>query len=306
MTAVARMQLPLRPAGPDTVAALLAWYDAERRDLPWRAQARAAARSVPRLAQRDHAAADDGEGGHPLLPPFPRALADGAGARRVAARRRTRDVGGAWLLQHAHAICTHVRRWSPKSMAGAFRAPKPGCAICRDRPLHRGGDRGDRIRQRRRRSTATSNGSSRAFSPMRMPLPAAKPRDQKARRHADAIASSRRFRAGDDGSGRHDLHAEASVVPDVSAAGGLPCALTAGSRRRCRRRRQERSGRHALASPLSPCARMGGSTAAAARAGLLGGMMEVPSTEWRNEWVAGDDALASRRCAETGGRCQAV
>jgi A/G-specific adenine glycosylase len=31
------MQLPLRPAGPDTVAALLAWYDEERRELPWRA-----------------------------------------------------------------------------------------------------------------------------------------------------------------------------------------------------------------------------------------------------------------------------
>ena len=29
-------QLPLRPAGADTVAALLSWYDAERRDLPWR------------------------------------------------------------------------------------------------------------------------------------------------------------------------------------------------------------------------------------------------------------------------------
>ncbi len=29
-------QLPLRPAGPETVAALLAWYDAERRRLPWR------------------------------------------------------------------------------------------------------------------------------------------------------------------------------------------------------------------------------------------------------------------------------
>ncbi|MBA2125811.1 A/G-specific adenine glycosylase [Hyphomicrobium methylovorum] len=29
-------QLPLRPAGPATVAALLAWYEAERRDLPWR------------------------------------------------------------------------------------------------------------------------------------------------------------------------------------------------------------------------------------------------------------------------------
>ena len=30
------MQLPLRPAGAETVRALLAWYDAERRDLPWR------------------------------------------------------------------------------------------------------------------------------------------------------------------------------------------------------------------------------------------------------------------------------
>ncbi len=28
--------LPLRPAGPDTVSALLAWYDAEARTLPWR------------------------------------------------------------------------------------------------------------------------------------------------------------------------------------------------------------------------------------------------------------------------------
>jgi A/G-specific adenine glycosylase len=32
----AQQQLPLRPAGPETVRALLAWYDAERRDLPWR------------------------------------------------------------------------------------------------------------------------------------------------------------------------------------------------------------------------------------------------------------------------------
>ena len=35
---VARRQLPLRPAGPDTVAALLDWYDRERRDLPWRSK----------------------------------------------------------------------------------------------------------------------------------------------------------------------------------------------------------------------------------------------------------------------------
>lgn len=36
MTAVARKQLSLRPAGPDTVQDLLAWYDQDRRDLPWR------------------------------------------------------------------------------------------------------------------------------------------------------------------------------------------------------------------------------------------------------------------------------
>ena len=38
MGAVARKQLPLRPAGPDTVDALLGWYDEERRNLPWRAK----------------------------------------------------------------------------------------------------------------------------------------------------------------------------------------------------------------------------------------------------------------------------
>ena len=40
MTAVARKQLPLRPAGQDTVDALLAWYDEQRRELPWRATSR--------------------------------------------------------------------------------------------------------------------------------------------------------------------------------------------------------------------------------------------------------------------------
>ena len=34
--ALAQRQLPLRPAGQDTARALLSWYEAERRDLPWR------------------------------------------------------------------------------------------------------------------------------------------------------------------------------------------------------------------------------------------------------------------------------
>ncbi len=36
MSTVAQKQLPLRPAGPATVDRLLEWYDAERRNLPWR------------------------------------------------------------------------------------------------------------------------------------------------------------------------------------------------------------------------------------------------------------------------------
>ncbi|MBU1210255.1 MAG: A/G-specific adenine glycosylase [Alphaproteobacteria bacterium] len=36
MSTVAQKQLPLRPAGPATVERLLRWYDTERRDLPWR------------------------------------------------------------------------------------------------------------------------------------------------------------------------------------------------------------------------------------------------------------------------------
>ena len=38
MTDIRRHQLPLRPAGPDTVSALLDWYDQERRTMPWRAE----------------------------------------------------------------------------------------------------------------------------------------------------------------------------------------------------------------------------------------------------------------------------
>lgn len=36
MSTVAQKQLPLRPAGPATVERLLDWYDSERRELPWR------------------------------------------------------------------------------------------------------------------------------------------------------------------------------------------------------------------------------------------------------------------------------
>jgi A/G-specific adenine glycosylase len=36
MSAVARKQLRFRMPGPESVAAVLDWYDGQRRDLPWR------------------------------------------------------------------------------------------------------------------------------------------------------------------------------------------------------------------------------------------------------------------------------
>ncbi len=56
------------------------------------------------------------------------------------------------------------------------------------------------------------------------PLPGAKPKIQRARGDADAGTARRRFRAGDDGSRRHDLHAEAAGLCAVSLERALRCA----------------------------------------------------------------------------------
>src|SRR6185312_17501769 len=54
---------------------------------------------VLRLAQRDHAAADDGCNRRSLFWPIHGALARGFGARGRLARRGTQPVAGAWLLR---------------------------------------------------------------------------------------------------------------------------------------------------------------------------------------------------------------
>ena len=105
-----RKQLPLRPAGPDTVRALLAWYDSRA---PRSALARGAAASEPiptRLALRDHAAADDREGRRSRsTSAFSPA---GRRSRRWRRRRSTtcspRGRGSATTA--APAICTSLRR----------------------------------------------------------------------------------------------------------------------------------------------------------------------------------------------------
>ena len=131
MANVAKKQLQFRFAGAETAAALLDWYDRERRDLPWRARKGRKADAYRGLAVRDHAAADDRQGGHPLLRELPGALADGRGAGGGHARRRFGCVGGARLLQ-PRAQSAQVRADRGRgAWRAAFRRRRRVCASCR-------------------------------------------------------------------------------------------------------------------------------------------------------------------------------
>ena len=82
----------------------------------------------------------------------------------------------------------------------------------------------------------------------------------------------------------------------------------AASTTSCRMRRSKASGRRATASP-SWRLREDGQVLLRKRpeAGLLGGMLEVPSTDWADRLAAGRAMRsAPRPCAATGGRCPAV
>ena len=302
MTAVARKQLPLRPAGPDTVdgpARLVRPRAARPAVAGGAGQAR---RSLPRLAQRDHAAADDGQGGHPLLPALPRALADGRGAGRGAARRRARRLGGARLLQ-PRAQPAQVRAApSPSATAAGFRAPRPSCASCRaSAPTRR---RRSRPSPSASAATPVDGNIERVVARLFAVTPAAARRQAGAeapRRHADAGAARRRFRAGDDGSRRQHLHAasapRASMCPlqrDCAAhAQGIE-ARAAGAARK--------PERPAARRPRLPRAARGRRTcccAGAPRPGCSAACWRCPRTEWADDCCR----RRTRRCARR--RCAA-
>ncbi len=112
---------PLAPSAVD----LLAWYDRHRRRLPWRARAGRGRRSVPRLAQRDHAAAD-----HRRRRSYPTMNASSPGFRAVAAlaaaplSRTCWPRGRGSATTHVPATCTPAPgRW--RRPAG-FRADLDG------------------------------------------------------------------------------------------------------------------------------------------------------------------------------------
>ena len=122
MTAVARKQLPFRPAGPIRSARCSHWYDRERRDLPWRAPRGRARRSLPRLALRDHAAADHGR--RPSSPSTCASWRAGRRSRRWPRRRSTTcsPPGRGSATTAAPATCTRCARIVAERYAGRFPA----------------------------------------------------------------------------------------------------------------------------------------------------------------------------------------
>ena len=113
------------------------------------------------------------------------------------------------------------------------------------------------------------------------PLPAAKAGDFPAGAGADAGAPRRRFRPSHDGSRRHHLHAEEAGLRAVPLEAKLRGASARARPKRFRAARRSAKASCAAAPPSSRAApTVLCSCARGRRNGLLGGMTEVPTTEW--------------------------
>ena len=103
-------------------------------------------RSLPGVAQRDHAAADRGQDGHSLLPRVPAALADGRGACGRQHRRCARRLGRARLLQ-PRAKSAQVRASGGCGARRQISRRRGGAGdVAGHRSLYGGGGGGDRLR----------------------------------------------------------------------------------------------------------------------------------------------------------------
>jgi len=291
---VARRQLPLRPAGPDTVAALLDWYDRERRDLPWRGKR--GRRSDPYtvwlsevMLQQTTVKA--------VIPFYERFLARWPTVEALAAAELD-DVLAAWaglgyysrarsLHKCAQAIVAAHGGQFPRTEAELIALPGIGpytaaaiAAIAFGEPATPVDGNIERV-------------VARLFA-VRRPLPAAK---REIKRLAETLTPQRR--AGDFAQAMMDLGASLCSPKNPSC---LMCPL------------QQDCHAHAagiaaqlpvkLVKPDRPV-RYGIAFLALGEdgqvllrkrpeAGLLGGMMEVPSTEWGDDWPAVDQALVAQ------------
>ena len=294
MTAVARKQLPLRPAGPDTVEALLAWYDEERRDLPWRVAP--GKRADPYrvwlseiMLQQTTVKA--------VIPFYLRFLARWPtvdGARRGAARRRARRLGGARLLLPRAQPAQMRRRRCARSRRSVFPAPSPSCRSC---PASVPTQRPPSRRSRSARPATPVDGNiervvARLFA-VRQPLPAAK---SELKRLAATLTPARR--AGDFAQAMMDLGAgictprrpSCLVCPVQQDCAGAAHGIAASLPMRLER--NERPQRVGFAFVAL---REDGHVLLRRRpeAGLLGGMLEVPGTAWGDLLPPAKEALRS-------------
>lgn len=291
MTAVARRQLPLRPAGPDTVAALLDWYDAERRDLPWRTRRgrRPDAYKVwlsEIMLQQTTVKA--------VIPYYERFLTRWPDVQSLAAAD-LEDVLSMWaglgyysrarnLHKCAQAVAARPDGKFPNTEAGLRELPGVGpytaaaiAAIAFGEPATPVDGNIERV-------------ISRLFA-VKRPLPQAK---VEIKRLAATLTPQRR--PGDFAQAMMDLGA---TVCSPKRPSCLMCplqqdchahALGIEAQLPVRGIKAERPTRYAIAFLAL---REDGQVLLRKRpeAGLLGGMLEVPSTDWADDWLSADLAL---------------
>lgn len=293
MNIVARRQLPLRPAGPDTVASLLDWYDRERRDLPWRT--RKGRRPDPYrvwlseiMLQQTTVKA--------VIPYYERFLARWPDVTALAAASLD-DVLGLWAglgyysrARNLHAcagvVAARPGAKFPETEAELAELPGIGPYTAAAIAAIAFGAKATPVDGNIERVVA------RLFA-VQTPMPVAK---RELRRLAATLTPDRR--AGDFAQAMMDLGAAICTPKSPSClmcplqsdchahAKGLEEQLPA---RLARAERPQRFGIAFLAL------REDGHVLLRKRpeAGLLGGMLEVPSTEWLDEWLASDLALGA-------------
>lgn len=293
MGLVARKQLPLRPAGDDTVAALLAWYDAERRDLPWRV--RKGRRPDPYkvwlseiMLQQTTVKA--------VIPFYAKFLARWPTVADLAAAPLD-DVLAAWaglgyysrarnLHKCARAVADSHDGSFPATEAELASLPGIGPYTAAAIAAIAFGVKATPVDGNIERVVA------RLFA-VTSPMPAAK---REIRRLAATLTPARR--AGDLAQAMMDLGAaictprrpSCLMCPVQSDCHGYERGLAAELPRRLAR--GERPVRYGVAFLAL---REDGHVLLRRRheAGLLGGMLEVPSTPWVDQWIAADEALGT-------------